>query len=285
MPSQLANAVESTPREITFRTHGSVNGPITRLMTPADVGEMIKPFVFLDLFDTNPVPPREIGFHPHSGIATVSLLFQGKFRYEETSGAEGVLGALGAGSVEYMRASGGVWHGGTSYGEERVQGFQLWIALPPDVENAENLSCYLSADDISADGPARVIIGQHGTATSKIPAPPGVNYLDVHLNAGEQWTYQPPEDHDVCWLALQKGQLRVPSDIDTGELVVFDESEDAVHIEGVGEARFVLGSAVKHPHKLFCERSSVHTNEEALRMGQAEIERIGETLRTEGRLQ
>ena len=282
MTSQLANAVESKVREITYRTHGTVNGPITRLMTPSDVGEMIKPFVFLDLFDTNPVPPREIGFHPHSGIATVSLLFQGKFRYEETSGAEGI---LGTGSVEYMRASGGVWHGGTSYGEERVQGFQLWIALPPDLENAENLSCYLSADDITADGPARVIIGQYGTATSKIPAPSGVNYLDVQLNAGEQWTYQPPEGHDVCWLALQKGRLCAPSEVDTGELVVFEESEDAVQIEAVGEARFVLGSAVKHPHELFLERSSVHTNEEALRMGQAEIERIGQTLRADGRLQ
>lgn len=282
MTTQLANSIESTLREIAFRTHGSVNGPITRLMTPSDIGEMTKPFVFLDLFDTNPVPPREIGFHPHSGIATVSLLFQGKFRYEETSGAEGI---LGAGSVEYMRASGGVWHGGTSYGEERVQGFQLWIALPPDVENAENLSCYLSSDDITADGPARVIIGQYGTATSKIPAPSGVNYLDVQLSAGEQWTYHPPEDHDVCWLALQKGQLRVPSKVDTGELVVFEESENAVPIKAVGEARFVLGSAVKHPHELFFERSSVHTNGKALKKGQAEIERIGQTLRAEGRLQ
>ena len=282
MTVQLANAVESAVREIAFRTRGTVMGPITRLVTPSDVGKMIKPFVFLDVFDTNPNPPREIGFHPHSGIATVSLLFQGKFRYMETSGTEGV---LDTGSVEWMRASKGVWHGGISYGEENVQGYQMWVALPPELEIAECEAFYCDAENIAAEGPARVILGQYGKTASIIPAPPGMNYLDVQLKAGEQWTYHPPKGHTLGWLTFQKGQLHVPSFIEAGELVVFEESEEPIHIEAIDDTRFVLGSAVKHPHELFCERSSVHTNEDALRMGQAEIERIGQTLRAEGMLQ
>ena len=281
MTSQASESVDIGVREIAFRTRGSTNGPITRLVSPSDVGEMIKPFVFLDAFDTNPVPPREIGFHPHSGIATVSLLFQGKFRYEETSGAEG---ELGTDSVEWMRASGGVWHGGTSHGEERVQGYQLWIALPPELENAENQSCYLSANDIVADGPARVIVGQYGSAASKIPAPPGVTYLDVQLTDGEEWVYEPPEGHTVAWLAIQKGQLRVPGEVETGELVVFGESEEPIRLEAMDESRFVFGSAIKHPHDLVLGHHSVHTTKEALMRGEAEIQRIGQSLRASGKI-
>ena len=44
-----------------------------------------------------------IGLHPHSGIATVTYLFEGSVRYEDTSGATGV---LRAGGVEWFRAGG-----------------------------------------------------------------------------------------------------------------------------------------------------------------------------------
>jgi redox-sensitive bicupin YhaK (pirin superfamily) len=37
---------------------------------------VLKPFVFLDLFDRE-AASSGIGLHPHSGIATVSYLFEG----------------------------------------------------------------------------------------------------------------------------------------------------------------------------------------------------------------
>jgi hypothetical protein len=33
-------------REIVLRTRGSLHGPITRLVSPSDIGQAIKPFVF-----------------------------------------------------------------------------------------------------------------------------------------------------------------------------------------------------------------------------------------------
>ena len=42
------------------------------------MGELIKPFVFLDYFEIDPKRMPPIGFHPHSGIATLSLIFEGQ---------------------------------------------------------------------------------------------------------------------------------------------------------------------------------------------------------------
>jgi redox-sensitive bicupin YhaK (pirin superfamily) len=42
-------------------------------------------------------------------------------------------GLLPAGGPEWMRA-GGVWHGGGSGEARRTRGFQLWVALPPELE-------------------------------------------------------------------------------------------------------------------------------------------------------
>ena len=57
---------------------GGAAGPITRLVNPGDLGEILKPFVFLDLFQRRPTHgQRRFGMHPHSGIATLTLLIEG----------------------------------------------------------------------------------------------------------------------------------------------------------------------------------------------------------------
>ncbi len=43
------SVLELLPRKIAYRTGGHRHGPITRLVSPGDLGEVIKPFVFLDL--------------------------------------------------------------------------------------------------------------------------------------------------------------------------------------------------------------------------------------------
>jgi redox-sensitive bicupin YhaK (pirin superfamily) len=259
-------------RRIVFRTRGSTHGAITRLVSPSDVGEMIKPFVFLDFFEVDPAKAPTFGWHPHSGIATVTVLLEGQSRYEETTGVNGV---LSAGGVEWMRAAGGVWHTGGAAGTQPMKGFQLWIALPPELENGAPESRYLSVDDVSSDGPARIVLGSYGRASSEIPVPPGINYLDVSLRAGERWTYQPPPGHTVAWIAVHEGLLRTPESVSAREVAVFDETGGAITFEAVSDAGFVLGSAVKHPHDLILGYYSVHTNRTALVKGEAEIERIG----------
>ncbi|GKT22443.1 hypothetical protein [Acidovorax sp. SUPP3334] len=49
-PAQVVAEPASRARAIVHRTRGTTHGPITRLMSPGDLGEWLKPFVFLDLF-------------------------------------------------------------------------------------------------------------------------------------------------------------------------------------------------------------------------------------------
>jgi redox-sensitive bicupin YhaK (pirin superfamily) len=266
-------------RRVLHRTRGQAHGFITRLVSASDLGEIIKPFVFLDRFEAPPTTEPMFGWHPHSGIATLTVLHQGAIEYQETTGVSGV---LPAGGVELMRAGRGVWHTGAAL--QQAKGFQLWIALPEELEHAPSQSHYLSADEVTEEKPARVILGSYGRAKSAIPAPARINYLDVQLAAGERWTYQPPQDHDVAWLAVSEGTLRTPEPVFAGELAVFEESNTAIAIQAQTASRFVLGSAVKHPHELVLGRYSVHTTHAALAAGESEIQRIGHQLMTAGLL-
>ncbi len=274
-------AAASDPRRIVHRTNGRRHGPITRLMSPSDLGEVLKPFVFLDLFDTGNASFSGMGLHPHSGIATVTHLFEGSVRYEDTTGATGT---LPEGGIEWFKAGGGAWHGGGAGEAGRARGFQLWIALPPEHELGPVESIYQAPESIENDGPARVLIGAHGKAKSALDAPSSLNYIAVHLKAGETWRYSPAPDHTVAWAALGKGRVIVPEAIDAGELVVFEPSNGAIDFIAETNAEFVLGSAAPHLHDLVLGYYSVHTSDLSLQRGERQIEEIRGRLRREGRL-
>jgi redox-sensitive bicupin YhaK (pirin superfamily) len=277
-------AIEKSPatRSIVYSTRGHTRGPITRLVSPSDIGELMKPFVFLDLaiFDGRSEPtPMEYFWHPHSGIATVTVLLEGDIRIADTTGADLV---LPAGGVEWMRAGKGVWHTGqVQPGVARA--FQLWVALPRELELAPSASLYVQPEGVPAVGPARVILGSYEGATSPIDAPP-MTYLQVDLAAGQRWRYQPPAGHDVAWIAVSTGALRTPELVRGGTVAVFEPSQAAIDFVADADTRFVLGSASKHPHDLHLGNYSVHTSAEALREGEAEIVRIGRELKADGAL-
>ena len=82
-------AVSAGARRIGLRTRGRQHGPITRLVSPSDIGELIKPFVFLDRAEVAPRPEPLFGIHPHSGIATLTTVLRGGMVYEDTTGKTG----------------------------------------------------------------------------------------------------------------------------------------------------------------------------------------------------
>jgi redox-sensitive bicupin YhaK (pirin superfamily) len=270
---------EETSRQIALRTRGHSHGPVIRLVSPGDIGELIKPFVFLDYFDADPAAAPKFGFHPHSGIATLTLILAGQAFYKETTGREGV---IETGGVEWMRASSGVWHTGGMFGKERIKGFQLWVAMPPELELAEPQSQYLGASDFHFAGPARVIAGEYDGVKSIVESPRGITYLDVRLKAGERWIFHPAKGHDVAWIASHQGIVTTPEQVSMGEVAVFEEGDRAIEFEALSDAGFILGSAVKHPYDLVTGHYSVHTNAESLRIGESNIADIGRRLHNQG---
>lgn len=289
MNAVLAPQATVSRRNIIHRTRGHGHGPITRLMSPSDLGQVVKPFVFLDIFDIDRNTLQAMAnmpLHPHSGIATVTVPVEGAFHFEDPD--SGATGTLSYGAVEWARAGGGMWHGKelTAADVPRIQGFQLWLALPADIENGESVSRYIEAKDMRQTGPAHVVVGNYEGVRSPVPAPEGINYLLVTLRAGERWTYQPPAGHSVGWLALAKGKLDAGAGavVSAGEMVVFEAGETPLVFEASGkeDAVFVLGSAVPHPYPLHLGYYSVHTSAQALEAGESRIAELGRKLKEAG---
>ena len=85
----------------------------------------------------------------------------------------------------------------------------------------------------------------------------------------------------MLWLSVSKGSLDAEGPVRAGELAVFEPGNAALDVQAgdAGDAVFVLGSAVPHPHDLALGNYSVHTSAQALQVGEARIAELGERLR------
>jgi redox-sensitive bicupin YhaK (pirin superfamily) len=262
------------PRAILLKTAGRSYGPVRRLIDPSGLGMMLKPFVFLDLFEANAGNLQAFPVHPHSGIGTVSVVTKGNVRFDDLGSGKGT---IAYGGFEWMRAGGGVWHGDevTAGDSPSVQAVQLWVALPPELESGPSLSQFFEASSTPKIGPACLIIGKYAGVSSPAEAPSGITYLVVTLGPREAWTFRPPEGQSVAFLAVAQGSLELSEAVRAGELAAFEPGEIPILLEaGAGGAVFVLGAAVPHPHELVMGNYSIHTSADALRAGEARIEAL-----------
>jgi redox-sensitive bicupin YhaK (pirin superfamily) len=268
-------------RQIAHRTRGKSSGPFTRLVSPSDIGRLIKPFVFLDYVALDSSSPTELPLHPHSGIATLTTLLQGSLHIQDS---KGLPKSLHAGAIEWMQAGRGVWHGGPLDTTGPVKLYQLWVALPPGLELGDSSEIFPQADDIPEDGPARILLGSLNGQESPLGDSLHMTYLHVRLSAGERWRYTPPHGHDVLWISVYSGSLDAGEPVSEGDLIVFDQSGRGVDFIARESCGFVLGSAVQSPYDLVEGYYSVHTNAAALQSGEQEIARMGAKMCEDGRL-
>lgn len=273
----IATAVSinrTSTRTVTHRTSGNTRGPITRLISPGDLGQLLKPFIFLDLFEAKSMSGPGFAPHPHSGIATLTVFLEGRMTYADSTGKSG---ELVSGAVEWLHAGRGVWHAGEAADTNPIRGYQLWLALPPELELAEPESRYLDPSEVEEHDGIRVVLGNYNGRSSALRLPLSITYLHVRLTDGARWTYHPAADHSVAFVALNSGRLHVSGVSLEREIAVFSKGNAPIEFSAEGAVEFVIGSAAEAPHPLVSGYYSVHTSAESLALGEANIEALART--------
>ncbi|WP_299112046.1 pirin family protein [uncultured Winogradskyella sp.] len=101
---------------------------------------MIGPFCFIDHIGPTIVGPTkfmDIGQHPHIGLTTLTYLLKGEITHRDSTGAVEI---IKSGDVGLMTSGKGVVHTERTPehlrdgGMYKIHGFQIWIALPKELE-------------------------------------------------------------------------------------------------------------------------------------------------------
>jgi len=271
----------------TFRTiekvfAGNVHGAITRVISPGEAtGELLKPFVFLD-YVVGKVP-KDFGFpyHSHSGIATLTYQLQSDVSYIDTEEHEGILEMTG---IEWMVAGGGAWHKAKFPDGGDILGFQLWVPLPPGVEDGPSHSEYVKPGAVPLVGNVKVLLGEFQDVKSAVTPFSPMNLFDIVVKPNESFVLPICADHDVAWAFVYEGEAQ---DLPSKKLVKFSSSGNAVLVKNSksdSQCRVLFGSAVKHPFPLVLGHASVHTNQFSLQKAREKMDEIRERLAREGKL-
>lgn len=170
--------------------------PVRRVL-PAAARRAVGPFVFFDHMgpvDLAAETGSDVGGHPHIGLATVSYLFEGSLVHRDSLGS---VQTIRPGAINWMTAGRGIVHSERMTAEERgkarrLHGLQLWVALPPALEDTAPAFQHVDAADIpehrDPNGTlVRVLVGQAFGCHSPVRTASPTLYLDVQVPAHTAW--------------------------------------------------------------------------------------------------
>ena len=236
--------------------------PVRTLFSYNTPDAEVSPFLLLDYAGPAEFPPaskaRGVGFHPHRGFETVTILYQGEVEHRDTAGNGGL---IGPGDVQWMTAAKGLQHeemhsaaftrrGGT------FEAIQLWVNLParykkepPHYQSLVNAQIpVVKLDDKGSL--IRVIAGAYRGVEGPAKTYTPVNLWDLRLSAGQTVELDLPEGYTTLLFALRGSvDINNSAPLNDVELAFFDQNGKTISLAARKDAMILVmnGEPIDEP--------------------------------------
>lgn len=233
-----------------------LGGFSVRRLLPSASCRSVGPWVFFDHMgpaEFGPGPGINVRPHPHIHLATVSYLFEGEMWHRDSLGSDQ---RIRPGDINLMVAGRGIVHSERERPEamaqaRRMNGLQLWLALPAEQEDIAPAFHHYPAADIPAtevEGvPLRVLMGAAYGLQSPVRTFAQTLYVEASLQAGQALTL-PAAPERALYVA--QGQLQLEEHQLDGYDMALLCPEQTVRIVATAPTRVALigGEALGHRH-------------------------------------
>lgn len=238
-------------------------GFTVKRLLPSRLQQRVGPFIFVDHmgpahFEAG-TTAGDVRQHPHIGLATVTYLFSGAMMHRDSLG---IVQRIKPGAINLMTAGKGIVHSERLPEDIReqnitVEGIQIWLALPTELEDCEPAFAHYAAEEIPVvhmpNITAHVLIGNEFGIESPVRTASVTTYIDLHFSAGANYVPEFPEQEIAIYIA--KGSVKVNGEtipefhvavLDADAVITADESARILLFGGeplAGE-RFILWNFV-----------------------------------------
>jgi len=174
-----------TPRQVPL---GGVRGMTVRRTLPQRPRSLVGAWCFLDHYgpdDVTDTGGMRVPPHPHTGLQTVSWLFSGEIEHRDSAGNHAL---VRPGELNLMTAGRGISHSEYSTARTtRLQGAQLWVALPEASRFVDPGFEHYRPESIEVPGGAiRVFLGLLAGSTSPVRTHSPLLGAELNLAAGSE---------------------------------------------------------------------------------------------------
>lgn len=221
-------------------------GPHVRQVIPSAI-EHIDPFVFLDHFGPLDKTPEGAGVppHPHAGISTITYLFQGSNRHQDSLGNDFMVYAR---DMAWMQAGKGIVHA-EGMNENRmevevVHGLQFWISLPsaqkfidPDFFHYPSASLPMIG---MGKATVKVLCGELNEKQSPVQSLSPAFMFEVNIPAQEELTI-PLVEGNTLGLYMVSGSISVNNkELLPTSMTSFEKEGSELKLTSSQDSHFIL---------------------------------------------
>lgn len=189
---------------------------------------MVGPFIFIDHMGPSEMGNGkylDIGPHPHIGLSTLTYLFEGEMIHRDSLGT---VQRIRPGAVNWMTGGKGIVHSERTPDDMRksifnVHGYQIWVALPQNLEESEPSFFHAAAEELPAwnDGGINytLVAGEAYGKKSPVPVHSPLYMLDLKNDSEADWS--PELLYGEVGICIVTGSVKACGDrIDAGNLLI-----------------------------------------------------------------
>lgn len=225
-----------------------LGGFSVRRALPSVERQMVGPFIFFDHMGPAEMITGsgiDVRPHPHIGLGTVTYLYRGEFRHQDSLGTDQM---IYPGEVNWMVAGKAITHSERTTDEVRanphhLHGIQTWIALPEEHEDMDPSFEHRGKEELPFldDGgvEARVILGTAFGERSPVKVLSETFYVDAVLEPGAKMPLE--NEHEDRGIYVTRGSITIAGDTFVeGQMMVFRPGDELSLQAGEQGARIMM---------------------------------------------
>lgn len=223
-----------------------LGGFTVRRLLPYASRRMVGPFIFFDHMgpaEFEPGKGLDVRPHPHINLATVTYLFEGEIRHRDSLGSNQL---IRPGDINWMTAGRGIVHSERTPEEprargSRMNGIQLWVALPNDVEEVDPSFTHHPSKTLPefliGNVHLKLLLGSAYGFQSPVPVHSELFYLEARFPKGEPLLF--PATSEMA-LYVVEGSVRVGDRTIPHCSMGIVKSNTEVNIEALEDSRVMI---------------------------------------------
>ncbi|WP_226389450.1 pirin family protein [Penaeicola halotolerans] len=221
---------------------------------------MVGPFIFIDHMGPAVVKHGsylDIGQHPHIGLSTLTYLFEGEIMHEDSIGTKQ---RITPGSVNWMTGGRGMTHTERTPEDYRdgrttkMHGFQIWVALPKDLEDMEPNFTHVAASELPKWTQDHLhftlVAGEAFGKKSPVPVYSPLFMIEVHAKENAQFDAGTALKGEIGICVIKGSITACDQEIGAGNMLVAKD-EDYCKIGVSKDAHLLIFGGEAFPEERF----------------------------------